>query len=245
MSQGSVEASPQRYARIGGLLYLIIIVIGLWGEAFVREKLIVSGDAVRTAANIAAHESLWRAHIAGEMVLLLCAVGLLMIEFVLLWPVSRELTLLAAFFDIMSICIEAVVAMYLLQTLFPLGNDAYLKVFTPEQLAALARMDVRSHGYGFGVSLIFFGCACIVTGYLIYRSGYLPKVIGALMAIAGVCYLINSFALILSPEVADQLYPAILVPSFIGELSFCLWLLIRGVNIPRWRQRLALAGERG
>lgn len=241
MTQGSVEASPQRYARIGGFLYLIIIAIGLWGEAFVREKLIVSGDVARTAANIVAHESLWRAHIAGEMVLLLCAAGLLMIEFVLLWPVSRELALLAAIFDIMSICIEAVVAMYLLQTLFPLGNDAYLKVFSPEQLAALAKMDVRSHGYGFGVSLIFFGGACIVTGYLIFRSGYLPKVIGILMAIAGACYLINSFALILSPPVADRLYPAILIPAFVGELSFCLWLLIKGVNLSKWRRRLAIS----
>ena len=243
MTQGSVEASPQRYARIGGFLYLIIIAIGLWGEAFVREKLIVSGDAARTAANIVAHESLWRAHIAGEMVLLLCAAGLLMIEFLLLWPVSRELALLAAIFDIMSICVEAVVAMYLIQTLFPLGNDGYLKVFTPEQLAALARMDLRSHGYGFGVSLIFFGCACIVTGYLIFRSGYFPKVIGALMAIAGVCYLINSFALILSPEVAGRLYPSILIPSFIGELSFCLWLLIMGVNVQKWNESLGLSIE--
>lgn len=239
MPDRSVEASPQIYARIGGFLYLLIIMIGLWGEAFVRGKLIVSGNAIRTAANILAHESLWRAHIAGELVLLICGVGLLMSEYLILRPVSREIALLMAFFGMMSITTEAAITMYLIQPLFPLGNDAYLKAFTPEQLATLARISLRAHGYGFGLSLVFFGCFCIVIGYLIFRSGYLPKLIGTLMAIAGICYLINSFALILSPSVADRLYPTILIPSFLGELSFCLWLLIMGVNVRRWKERLA------
>ncbi len=240
MQDRSVEASPQIYARIGGFLYLIIIAVGLWGEAFVRGKLVVSGDAMRTAANILGHESLWRAHIAGELVLLICGVGLLMSEYLLLRPVSREISLLLAFFGLMSITSEAAITMYLIEPLFPLGNDAYLKAFTPEQLATMARMSLRAHGYGFGLSLVFFGCFCLVIGYLIFRSGYLPKMIGILMAMAGVCYLINSFALILSPEVADKLYPLILVPAFIGELSFCLWLLIMGVNVHRWRERLTV-----
>ncbi len=239
MSQRSIEASPQIYARTGGFLYLVIIVVGLWGEAFVRQKLIVSGDAITTAANILAHESLWRAHIAGEMVLLVCGVGLLMVEYLLLRPVSREISLLAMIFGIMSITTEGAITMYLIQPLFPLGSDPYLKVFTPEQLDTLARLTIRAHGYGFGLSLIFFGCFCIVVGYLIFRSGYLPKLIGVLMAIAGICYLINSFALILSPGLADLLFPFILIPSFIGELSFCFWLLIMGVNVRKWRQRIA------
>jgi len=235
----SVEASPQIYARTGGFLYLMIIIIGLFGEAFVRSRLIVSGEAAKTAANILTHESLWRAHIAGELVLLLCASGLLMIEYVLLRPVSREISFLAAILGMMSIATEAVITMYLIQPLFPLGSDAYLKVFTPQQLDTLARLDIRAHGYGFGLSLIFFGTFCIVVGYLIFESDYLPKFIGMLMAIAGLCYLVNSFALILSPSLADLLYPFILSPSFIGELSFCLWLLIMGVNVRRWQARVA------
>ncbi len=240
MADRTIEASPQLYARLGGFLYLIIIVVGLWGQAFVRGKLIVSGDATRTAANILAHESLWRAHIAGELLLLICGVGLLTIEYLLLRPVSRELSLLAMIFGIMSIATEAVITMYLIQPLFPLGTDAYLKAFTPQQLDALARLTIRAHGYGFGLSLIFFGCFCIVVGYLIFGSGYLPRFIGMLMALAGVCYLINSFALILSPELADKLYPLILLPAFLGELSLCLWLLVRGVNVRQWKDHLAL-----
>jgi len=238
MKDRSIEAVPQLYARIGGALYLAIILIGLFGEAFVRDKLIVSGDATTTVANILAHQSLWRMHIAGEMLLLVCAAALAMIEYMLLRPVSREFALLAVFFDLLSVAVEAAIAMYLLQALFPIDGAPYLKVFTPEQLAAMARMTVRAHGYGFGLSLIFFGCSCIVTGWLIFRSGYLPKFVGVLMQIAGVCYLVNSFALILSPALADRMFPAILLPAFVGELSFCLWLLIMGVNVRRWNERV-------
>ena len=153
MTSRTIETSPQLYARIGGALYLIIIVIGLYGEAFVRDRLIVSGDAAATAANI------------------------------------------------------------------------------------MASLSLKSHGYGFGVSLIFFGCFCIIVGYLIFRSGYLPKAIGVLMQITGVCYLTNSFALVLAPAVANRLFPAILVPAFIGEVSLCLWLLVKGVNVEKWEEK--------
>ncbi len=244
MTTSTIETSPQLYARIGGALYLIIIVIGLFGEAFVRDRLIVSGDAAATAANIMSHESLWRFHIAAELFLLICAVALLWILFVLLRPVNRDLALLAVFFNLVSIGIEAATTMYLLEALFPLGSAGYLKAFTPEQLYAMASLSLKSHGYGFGVSLLFFGCFCVIVGYLIFRSGYLPKTIGVLIQIAGVCYLTNSFALILSPAVANRLFPAILVPAFIGEVSLCLWLLVRGVNVQRWKEQASAAGAR-
>lgn len=237
MTDCTVETSPQLYARIGGVLYLTIIVLGLFGEAFVRDRLIVSGDAAATAKNIMASESLWRFHIAAELLLLICAVVLLMILFVLLRPVSRELTLLAAFFNLVSIGIEAAAAMYLVVALFPLGNAAYLKAFAPEQLYAMASLSVKSHGYGFGVSLIFFGCFCVVTGYLIFRSGFLPKAIGVLMQIAGLCYLTDSFALILAPSFANRLFPGILLPAFVGEASLCLWLIGKGVDTRRWKEQ--------
>jgi Domain of unknown function (DUF4386) len=241
MTDRTIESSPQLYARIGGALYLIIIVIGLFGEVFVRGKLIVSGDATATAKNIMASESLWRFHIAAELFLLICAIILLTILFVLLKPVSRELTLLALFFNLVSIGLEAATAMYLVVALFPLGNAAYLKAFSPEQLYAMATLSLKSHGYGFGVSLLFFGCFCVVIGRVIYKSGFLPKAIGALMQIAGLCYLTDSFALILSPAFANRLFPAILLPAFVGEVSFCLWLLLKGVNVHRWKEQASAA----
>lgn len=241
MTERTIECWPQFYARIGGALYLIIIVIGLFGEAFVRDKLIVSGDATATAKNLVASESLWRFHIAAELFLLICAVVLLMILFVLLKPVSRELMLLATFFNLVSIGLEAATAMYLVVALFPLGNAAYLKAFSPEQLYAMANLSLRSHGYGFGVSLLFFGCFCVVIGRVIFRSGFLPKAIGALMQIAGLCYLTNSFALIVSPAFANRLFPTILLPAFVGEASLCLWLLVKGVHAERWMEQAGAA----
>ncbi len=237
MTDRTVETSPQLYARIGGVLYLIIIVIGLFDEAFVRSRIIVSGDAAATAANISSLESLWRFGIAAEFFLLICAVALTLIFFLLLRPVSRELALLVVFFNLVSLAVEAAVQMYLLGALFPLGKADYLRAFEPHQLNALASLSVKLHSYGFGVALIFFGCACLILGYLIFRSGFLPKAVGVLMQIAGLSYLTHSFALILAPNFAHRIFPAILVPAFVGEASLCLWLLVKGVNVEKWEEK--------
>ncbi|MGH7491179.1 MAG: DUF4386 domain-containing protein [bacterium] len=235
MPDHEVETSPRFLARIGGVLYLIIIVAGIFGEAFVRDKLIVSGDATATANNIRSFELLWRVGIAGNLFHLACAVALTLIFYVLLRPVSRDLALLAAFFGLVSIGLEAASKLQLLAALFALGNAEYLKAFEPEQLNALAYLSIKSHAHGFGLSLIFFGCVCLVLGYLIFRSGYLPKFLGVLMQIAGLSYLTNSFALLLAPAFADRLFPAILVPAFIGEASLCLWLIAKGVDVEKWK----------
>src|SRR5438105_15732074 len=102
MTDRAIETSPQVYARIGGVLYLIIIVIGFCSELFVRDKLVVSGDVTATASNIMASESLWRISIACELILLVCAVGLTLIFYVLLRPVNKSLALLAVFFNIVE-----------------------------------------------------------------------------------------------------------------------------------------------
>jgi hypothetical protein len=237
MVDHEVETSPQVQARIGGVLYLIIIFLGLFGEAFSRGKLIVAGDATATAHNILASELLWRLGIAGNLVHLVCAVVLSLIFYILLRPVSKDLALLATFFGLVSITLEAASKLVLIAALFPLGKAEYLKTFKPEQLDALAYLSIRSHGYGFGISLIFFGCACLVLGYLIFRSGYLPRALGVGMQIAGVCYLVNSFALVLSPKLADLLFPTILIPAFLGEASLCVWLMVKGVNVEKWKRQ--------
>ena len=237
MAGHDAEASPQVLSRIGGLLYLIIIILGIFCEVAVRDSLIVSGDAAATAANIVAQEWFWRFGIAAELFMLMCAVVLTLIFYVLLRPVSRDLALLAAFFNLVSIAIEAMNLLQLLGALFPLGKAGYLGAFDPAQLHALTSLSLKLHAYGFGVSLIFFGCVCLVMGYLIFRSGYLPKTIGVLMQIAGLSYLINSFALLLAPTFASRMFPAILLPAFVGEASFCLWLLVKGVNVEKWERR--------
>jgi len=220
MTDRSVDASPQLYARIGGMLYLIIFA-GFFSVS-VRDRLVVSGDAAATAANITAMESLWRFGIAYEFLALICAIALAMIYFVLLRPVSRELNLLATFFRLVAIAVQMVAVLNLVAALFPLGDAAYLKSFAPEQLHALAYLAIKAHSHGFSLALLLFGCCFLVHGYLIFRSGFLPKVLGILIQVAGVCYLTNGVALFLSPTFAGRIFPAILFPAFVGEAPLCL-----------------------
>lgn len=229
-----ITFSPMALARTCGALYLVVIVLGIFGEAFVRGRIIVPGDAAATADHLRSMESLWRVGIASEFVLLVCASLMTAIFYVLFRPVSRVLALMKLCLNVVSISVEAVSAMDLIAALFPLGRATSLSAFTPEQLNGLAMMSLRAHGNGFGVALLFFGVECVIIGWLIIRSGYFPKAIGVLMQIAGVCYVTNSFALLLSPALANVLFPAILLPAFIGELSLCLWLLIKGVNVERY-----------
>jgi hypothetical protein len=231
--------SARRIARIGGILYLIIILIGAVGEAIVRESIVVPGNATATATNLREMETLWRFGVAGELILLSCATALAAILYVLLRPVSRLIALMTLLFNLVCIAVEGVAAVSLMQALQPVSGTAYLEVFSPEQLSTLSLLTIRDHTMGFGVALIFFGFECILIGWLIIHSGYIPKPIGILMQIAGVCYLVNSFALILSPPLASRLFPAILLPCLIGELALALWLVIKGVRTDRWEQNVA------
>lgn len=236
MKDRELQTSPQVYARIGGVLYLIIIAIGFCSEFFVRDKLVVSGDVTATANKIVASESLWRITIAGELILLVCTIALTLILYLLLRPVNKTLALLAVFFNIVEIPIEAVSKLFLFAALFLSGNADYLKAFEPHQLHALVRISLKLHDYGFGFDLVFFGFACLVYGYLLFRSGYFPRALGVLMAIAGLSYLINSFTLILAPAYGGTI-SLILVLALIGELSLCLWLMVKGVDEQRWKEQ--------
>ena len=237
MTRRAGEASPQTYARIGGILYLFLIVAGLFGEVFVRGRLIVRGDASATAGNILGSETLFRAGLAGELLTCVVDVAMAAILYVLLEPVSRNVALLAALQRLTFVAVYAVSKLFLLAAAVVLGKPDFLKAFDPQQLNALAYLALRLHGEGYDVSLIFFGVACVLLGYLIYRSGYLPRSIGVLLAIGGVGYLVNSFAGILAPAFASGLFPWVLLPAFFGELGLALWLTVKGVDVPKWEER--------
>jgi len=230
----SIEQSPQRYARIGGVLYLAIIVLGLFGEAFVRGTLVVSGDATATANAILASESLWRAGIAGDLMMQVLDLPVIIVLYFLLRPVSETLALLATFFNLIQTAVLVANKMTLMAPILLLGDTHGLGALSPDQLHALSYLAISAHGYGFGVGLIFFGFACLFRGYLVFKSGYFPRVLGLLLALAGLSYLVNSFALLLAPSLASALFPAILLPAFVGELAFALWLTFKGVNAEKW-----------
>jgi hypothetical protein len=241
MTKTSIETSPQVYARTGGALYLIIIALGIFAQVLVRDRIIVSGDAASTAAHLTSMESLWRFGIAAEFLAVICTVLLAMVYFFLLRPVSKELNLLAALFRLVAITVQAVSLVSLVAALFPLANTAFIKAFTPDQLYALANLAIRSHSYGYSVALLFTGCTFLVHGYLIFKSGYLPKALGVMIQIAGVGYISNGFAIILYPTIANLVFLAIILPVFISETSLSLWLLVKGVNVQKWNERVGIA----
>lgn len=229
------ETSPQVYARIGGLAYLIIIITGAFGELFIRNKIMVSGDAAATAHNIAASPLLWRIGITGDLIMHVCDLVLAMVYYLLFRRVNKNLAMLSVLFGLIQTAVLVANKLNMVMPLFFLGNEDYLKVFDPHQLQALAYIAIKAHGYGFGIGLIFFGFECLIDGYLIFKSGFLPRVLGVLLLIAGLCYLTNSFVLILFPAVSDLVFQVVLTPTFIAELSMCLWLLIKGVNVTKWK----------
>jgi Domain of unknown function (DUF4386) len=229
------ETSPQVYARIGGLAYLIIIIAGAFDELFIRNRIIVSGDALATAHNITTHPLLWRIGICGDLTMHVCDLIVAMVYYFLFKRVNKNLALLSLLFGLLQTAVLVANKINLVMPLFLLENGDYLKVFDPHQLQALSYLFIKAHGYGFGIGLIFFGCACIIDAYLIFKSGFLPKLLGVLLLIAGLCYLINSFLLILFPTLSNSIFPVILTPPFIAELSISGWLLFKGVNIAKWK----------
>jgi Domain of unknown function (DUF4386) len=233
----SIERSPQQYARLAGVFYLAIIFLGICGELFVRGTLVVSGDAVATANNISASPLLWRTAIVGDLMMQVFDIPVIVIFYLLLRPVSESLALFATFINLIQTTVLVANKLNLLVPLFLLDNAGYLQVFSVEQLNAFSYLAIKAHGYGFAIGLIFFGFACLATGHLIYRSRYLPKILGVLMLGAGLSYLLNSFALLLVPSFAAAIFPAVLVPAFIGELSVALWLVVKGVNLEKWEQK--------
>src|SRR5262245_16737523 len=156
-----MNTSIKKIARAGGLLYLIIIVAGMFSEIFVRGKLIVSGDATATANNIMASPLLWRIGIACDVVMHVCDVPLMVILYVLLKPVNKHLALLAMLFTLIQSAVMVASKLSSLMPLFLTSNTGYMKAFEPSQLHALTYLAIRLDGYGFGVGLIFFGVTCL------------------------------------------------------------------------------------
>ena len=235
MPDRTIDAPTLIYARVAGLGYLIIIVTGIFAEFFVRSSLIVPGDAAATAANIVGSELLFRASIASELVMLTCDVLVALALYVVFRGVDKSLALLAAFFRLAH---AAIVGVNLLNTYVPLlllGDATYLTVFDPGQLHALALLALEAHSFGYLIGLVFFGFHCLVLGYLVFKSGYVPRVLGVLLIFASVGYLVDSFSRTLLssyPEYEAILTGVVFVPAFMAEVSFCLWLLLKGIDVP-------------
>lgn len=228
------EISQRKAARVAGVGYLAIIILGIFAEFFVRSKLIVQGDAATTAANILAAEGMFRIGIASDLIMLMFDVLVAWALYVLLKHVNQSLALLAAWLRILHAAIYAITLLTLFLVLLLLSGADYLAVIETDRLHALVMLFLNGHSYGYDLGLVFFGLHCLVLGYLVFKSGYFPRVLGVLLIGAALAYLTGSFTRFLFPDYLALISPIYIV-ALVAELSLSVWLLFKGVKVqPRY-----------
>ena len=234
----------QTYARVAGILFLLSFLGGSFGEFYVPSTLIVSGDPNATFNNIAAHEGLFRLGFVSYLVEGLCDAALSLVLYVILKPVNRNLSLLAAFFGLISTAHFAVCEMFFFGGPMLLKNPVYLQSFTKEQISALSYLFIRIYGYGAGLLMVFYGSASLVRGYLIYRSGFLPRFLGVLLGLVGVGFILRNLMLVLTPDFPSDF---LLIPAPIMILALTGWMLVKGIDVKKWEavEREAVEREAG
>jgi hypothetical protein len=228
--------SVKATARITGALILIMAIIAPFSMLYVPSALIVSGDAAATANNIMASEALFRLGIVGDSVVFLIEIVLSVLLYVLLRPVSRPLSLIVGFSRLAMTVLQGINLLNSFIPLLLLSGASYLTVFEPDQLQALAMLFLDAHQSVVVIWGLSFGLHLFVLGYLVYKSGYIPRIIGVLLVVASLCYLIQSFGNILFPNYGEVF--ALVGFISIVEIALPLWLLIKGVNVEQWEKRI-------
>jgi len=228
MTNRIADQSPLKAARMAGFLYLIFMVT-FASSTFVQSGPIVHGDAAATARNILAHVWLFRIGVISELfsaVFFLLAAWAL---YVLLKPVNKALALLFVLFLLGGVAIECVNSLNHFASQLLLSDADYLKVFRPDQLQALSMFFLNLGYKGGTVAGLFYGIWLFPLGYLVYKSGFLPKILGILLIMDGFCLLACFFQVFLFPGYERMMYPLYPV-MFIAEFGLTLWLLIKGVK---------------
>ncbi len=235
--------SIKKTARIAGVLYLAIFVIYPLA-ASVRSMLVVPGDAAATAQNVATNQSLFRWGMAGESVIFLIEIVMAGFLYVLLRPVSRSISLASALARASEGIVMAATNLFTsILTLFVIGNTGYMGAFNLEQQNALALLFQDANNYVILIWGLFFALHLVLLGWLVFRSGFFPKIPGVLLALAGIGYFAQSFGVMVAPGLSDVLSTVVLVLATPGELVFALWLLIKGVDENKWQARVLESNE--
>jgi uncharacterized protein DUF4386 len=224
------ELSPRTLARMVFILAALEGQAHVWGQLRIPDRLVVSTDAAATAANILANESLFRFSLALSVLAVAFNVARTVVSYVLFRPVGRIVALLMAFFGLVAVALQAASILFELPALTVLKSGKDFGAFNVDQLQSLALIFLRWNGQASNLYLAFFGFCCMLTGYAIYKSTFLPWILGVLLVIAGVGY-----STYLWPPLANYLYPYNLALG-VGELLLGLWLLVFGVNVERWKQ---------
>jgi hypothetical protein len=229
-----IETSVKTYSRAAGILLILTMFGGWFGEVQIPSQF-MTGDAATAAAKLRIDDDLFRLGFAIYLIEAFSDLVLAWLFYVILRPVHRDLALLSAFFGIVSMSLFAVTKMFYFSAPLFLKSK-YLTAFSAEQLAALAGGFLSLYGGLSGLFMLFYGTAWIIRGYLTFRSGYLPRFLGALMAVAGLGFFAKNLTKLLAPAYSSDL---LLAPMFLNVVALAIWMLVRGVDQTKWDRAVA------
>ena len=230
--------SIKNTARLAGFLILLIAVLSPFSILYLPSILIVPGDAAATASNVMASDGLFRLGIVVDSVVILLEIVVIAILYVLLRPANRTLALAAAFARLAMTIVMAVNVFNSFGVLLLLSDAKYLTTFEPGQLHALVLLFLNLHDSGVYIWQVFFGLHWLILSYLVFKSGFFPRILSILLMVACLGYLMDSFGILYPSSGALSIASSVvLAVGVIRELSFTLWLLIKGVNVEQWEIR--------
>ncbi len=225
--------NPNKTARIAGFLYLLLIPLGALGILYIPNALVVDGDMASTISNIQANETLFRLGIASAILAQLVNIAVVLYLYKVLAPASKVAGQLMVIFLLLAVPIAFVNELFHVAVLLILNGPEFLAAFTTAQIQVLVSFLLDLHAGGIFVAQIFWGLWLFPMGYMVYKSGYLPRIIGILLMIGCVGYVMDSFIFFLNPDFGVTVSEF----TFLGEVCILLWLMVKGVNVEEWKKR--------
>jgi hypothetical protein len=226
--------SPQKTARVAACVFLGIFLLGMSTELFIRPGMIVSGDATATARNIAASEALFRLSLVNDLSRQVLLMALPLVLYQLLKPVNKTIAALMVIFALVGVSISMLNEINHFAVLLLSSGAGYLTAFNSDQLNVLVMFFLELRKYGTYIPQLL-SIWVLLLGYLVFKSSFLPRILGILLMLGGLCYTVSAVLFFLFPNFDATIFGLF---AFIGESLFYLWLLIMGVNVEEWRKRV-------
>lgn len=236
MTMSISETSPTTRGRVLAALYLLVIIGGILGQAVIADRLVVRDDAELTAANILANTSLYRLAFAIFMIEMAAQLATTALFYDLLKPVNRSVARIGAIMGLVGAGIKTMSRVFYYMPLVLLSGASYLAAVEPTQLATFSLVSIRINSQGAAIALVFFGFETLLRGWLVFRSAFLPRFLGVISMIGGLGWLTYVW-----PPLGSQLFMGVALFAIVGVILTSGWLLIRGVDDAKWRERAAQA----